>query len=220
MDLKGKIEGGKYLFPIHHISLAGERRLLLRSDFCHNRDKLRGFHICGKAMFPNSCRQITEWLHRRLPIYACFRKRLGAWLTVWVSMLTQCDWMGDVWAAGSVPHLSPSQAMRWIVGPPAGPERSHPPRCNPALSMHGHICSLPALPSGKRGLIHWSMRQSQNQLVGRATELSHVKCSPRARESMARCKLFLASVSQKRGRHRWGKKIAVNNTVNNCWGTW
>lgn len=169
-------------------------------------------------MFPNSCRQITEWLHRRLPIYACFRKRPGAWLTAWVSMLTQCDWMGDV--AGSVPHLSPSQAMRWTVGPPVEPERSHPPRCNPALSMHGHICSLPVQPSGKGGIIHWSMRQSQNQLVGRATELSHVKCSPRALESMAQKRFEMQIVPcicvTKEREAQMRQKFAVNN----CWGTW
>lgn len=106
----------------------------------------------------------------------------GAWSTVWVPLLTQCDWVGDVsalcWQCSPFVTI-PSREMGRQAS--VGPESSCLPLRNPTLSMCRHVCGPPRAPISWK-LIHWSfsVRQSQKQLELWATELCYVKCSPKS----------------------------------------
>ena len=71
-----------------------------------------------------------------------------AWLTVWVALLTQCDWGGDVsapcWRRSPFVTILSREMGRQ---PPVGPESSCLPLCNPTLSMYRHVYSPREHPS-------------------------------------------------------------------------
>lgn len=85
-------------------------------------------------------RQVTVWLYADVCrfVRVCINGR--AWLTVWVPVLTQCDWVGDVsalcWQCSPfVTILSHEMGRR----APVGPESPCLPLRNPTLSMYRHV---------------------------------------------------------------------------------